>query len=60
MIERLGSGGEEIFDVEFSHDKTALILTEACDGCCSTKLTKAQVIALANDLLAIAEMMPNA
>jgi len=59
MIEKLGYDGERVFDAELSDDKTLLVLTEACDMCFDAKLTKAQVIELANDLLRIADTMAN-
>jgi len=57
MIKKLGYENTRIFDTELSDDKTMLIFTEACDMCFQTELTKAEVIELANDLMAIAHKM---
>ena len=57
MIEKLGYDGERIFDAALSEDKVTLDITEACDSYFTAKLTKAQVIELANDLLRIADTM---
>ena len=57
MIEKLGYDEERIFEVELSKDRASLEITEACDFYYSAKLTKQQVIELAQDFLALAEQM---
>lgn len=57
MIEKLGTCGENIFDVTMSDDKATLTLTEACDLWFETALTKAQVLELADDFRKLAEQM---
>ena len=59
MIDKLGWDGAHIFETELSEDKKFLILTEACDMYFQTKLTKSQVIELANDFMLLAEAMSN-
>lgn len=50
---------EQIFYVEPSADRKHLRFTEACDDYFDIELTKAQVIELANELLKLAETLPD-
>lgn len=60
MLEELGYDGKKIFEATLSDDKTELVLIDACELYFTARLTKEQVIELANDLLRIADTMSNA
>ena len=52
-----GSQARQIFDAELSPDGKHIEFTEACDCYYSTKLTKNQVLELADDLIKLANQI---